>query len=249
MSQDVEPFLLGGEEELPMTFVVGAIGSDGWVLASDGRATVHGGGRTMRSSYETQKLRYENQIATAIFGDECAQIARDRIVEELKPDPTKLFDGLWQRELKGFADRVWQSERRLQNDGRPNRQKLDPTRQRGVLFAAVGCDRMLVLEIGKDSNITIRLTTCVAGDPGNPARFLIERYYEKQHVDQLAVLATHAIVQSTRFSTWISGLQAVVWHAGESDAAWLDANDYQARSQQLDRDMLAVMTTAMDAQG
>jgi len=235
MSQE---FLFGCEEELPMTFQVAMIGPDGWVLASDGRGTRQGQ-RTKRTTFETQKIRYDNQVASAPSGDEIAQIARDRIIEELSPDPTKLASSAFHRELERFAERIWEAESAVGIG------KISPGRDRGIIFMAVGSSTILYLGIGKQSNISPSITTCVAGDPHNAGIYFIERYYEKQPVNQLAVLATHTVTQAARINTMVSGMHAMAWRHGETDAKWLDADDYSLRSQQLERDMLAVMTTAM----
>jgi hypothetical protein len=231
-------------EGLPVTFQVALIGSDGWVLASDLRATMQGG---RRLTFETEKIRYENRIASAPFGDECAQIARDQIIDKLHPDPATLGTEEFKQTLERFSEKVWEKEYRLQNDGRPQSNKIRPGCERGIIFiSADSTHKIFILGIGKRSNFVSSVSKYVGGDPMNPASYLIERYYEKGYsVDQLSVLAAHAVVQSSRHNTLISGLQVMSWHAGDTDAKFLDADDYRARSQRLEREMFAVTMAAM----
>lgn len=117
-----------------------------------------------------------------------------------------------------------------------------------MIFTAVGGTNIVILGIGKQSNISVSNTKYVAGDPMNPASYLIERFYEKQYsIDELSVLAAHAVIQSARFNVMVSGMQGLTWRIGEKDAQPLDAADYQSRSQNLERDMMAVVLTAMGA--
>jgi hypothetical protein len=232
-------------EELPVTFQVAMIASDGWVLASDRRVTLQGPS-VKRTTYETKKIHYENQVASAPYGDESAQIARDRIIEELQPNAAKLLTSGFHREMERFAESVWQNEYESQCDDRPEPNKIRAGRERGVIFLAVGGTVIVVLQIGKQSNVSVITTKYIAGDPANPVVFLTERFYEKTHsVSELAVLATYSVAQARRFNVMISGMQALEWHIGQQDAKWLSAEDYELRSQKLEENMAAVMLAAM----
>lgn len=247
MSQDERIDSIVGEE-LPMTYQVAMIGSDGWILASDGQATIQGG-LVRRTSYQTQKIRYEDGVASAPFGDECAQITRDRIVAELKPDPNKLAQGAFHRELERFAERVWRAEFRSQNDGRPRDRRIRATRDRGIILLAKGSKSIFILGIGKQSNLSISITQYPAGDPTNPISFIAERYYDKSFtVNQLAVLATHCVVQASRFNALVSGLHGLAWREGEPDAQWLDEPEYIAHSQRLESTFFDALIGASNAE-
>jgi hypothetical protein len=228
-----------------MTFQVALIGCDGWVLASDGRGTSEGA-NARRITFETQKIRYENNVASAPCDDECGQIARDQILEHLEPDPTKFADAAFHRELERFANKIWQSEYDLQCDGREESHKIRPARDRGITFMAVGCKAIYFLAIGKESNLTMSTTKCVSGDPGNASASFVECYYDSEFsISELAILGTHAVVQAARFNTGVFGLHALSWHDGDTGAKWLDSEAYMAQSQKLEREMYEVMVAAM----
>jgi hypothetical protein len=60
-------------------------------------------------------------------------------------------------------------------------------------------------------------------------------------LEQLAVLATHCVVQAARYNNMISGLQALAWCESETDARWIDETEYRARSQELERQLMDTM--------
>jgi hypothetical protein len=154
--------------------------------------------------------------------------------------------GAFHRELERFAERVWESEYALQCDGRPELSKIRPTRDRGILFMAVESKIIFFLGIGKQSNLSPSTSKFITGDPGNASASFVEGYYDRKYsIDELSVLATHAVVQAARFNFMVSGLHALAWREGDTDAQWLDNVEYQARSQKLERKLLAVIETDM----
>jgi hypothetical protein len=103
----------------------------------------------------------------------------------------------------------------------------------------------VILGIGKPSNLFTSCTRYI-GDPANPISFMVERYYDERHsVDQLAILATHAVVQAGRFNSMVSGLTAVLWREGKGEVNQLNDMEYIAKSQALEQEMMGVVAMAM----
>ena len=226
-----------------MTFQVAMIGSNGWVLASDGRATIQGG---IRSTYQTEKIRYENDVATAPFGDECALIARDRLLVELQPDPAKMNSGDFHHRLARLAEEIWLAEYEAQK-GRPEANRIRAERERGIIFLCPGINTIFVLGIGKQALVQTSTSRWVAGDSQNSATFVIQRYYDKSYsTDALAMLAAYAVVSAAALNpTMISGLELMLWENGASAAEWLNADDYEVQCKLLDAKISSVIREAM----
>jgi hypothetical protein len=231
-------------EELPVTFQAAMIASDGWVIASDTRSTLQGG-NWKRQTYETDKLVCGNRLVSAVFGDECAMVARERILSELKPSPESLLDSAFRSKMERLTEKIWTKERQTQSGLRRDT-ILSPMRIRGILFLAVGQKGIWLLGIGKQSLFSNSTNKYIAGDPTNPAVFLAERYYDKQRtVNELAFLAAHVVTESRRFNTMIDGLRIVGWRENTDDLVEFDEAQYERRSRELDSGMAALMFSAM----
>lgn len=231
-----------------MTFQVAMIADDGWLLVSDERALLQGGGLFVRATFDTPKIRYDLGVASAPFGDPCALIVRDRIIEELKPDPRKMSDEKFHRDLERRAEKVWRMEYKSQR-GKPS-QRLSPSRDRGVIFLSRGSKTIFILQIGKTSSLAISTTKYIGGDLGNPARFFTECYYDKARpVAELVMLAAYSVTMANKFNQqMISGLQVLRWQDGaehDSEADWLDASEYLSRSKMLQDNMAQVIESAL----
>jgi hypothetical protein len=231
------------EEELPMTFQVAMIGSDGWVLASDGQATTQGG---IRGTYQTDKIRYQQGVASAPFGEDCADLARNRILAELLTAPTTFLNDDFRRKMEVLAEQVWEAEYQSQSDGRSEDRKLSPLRTRGIIFTTALDGPIWHLAIGKQSALLTSTTKYIGGDSLNPARYFIEEYYDQRlSIRDLSLLAAHAVTKAARWNHMVSGLQLLIWRKGESDPEWLNAADHENRSKLLDKELSKIVQKAM----
>jgi hypothetical protein len=215
-----------------MTLQVAMLGRDGWVLASDTKGTLQGGG-WVRQTYQAQKILYRNGVASAVYGDESAMVARQEITD-LNPAPKDFDDPAFQQRIAQTAKDVWEREFKTQ--------PISQGRDRGIIFMAVGHKTIWNLAFGKEGLVRFDYSRLITGDPFNPVIFLSERYYQPDHtVSELAILAAHIVVQGRRSNSMVDGLELITWCNGDVDAQWRDASLYEKKSEMLDQDILELV--------
>jgi 20S proteasome alpha/beta subunit len=185
-------------EELPVTFQVGLIGSDGWVLASDTLETLDTGAQILASA--TDKLYEDDKVVVAFSGDDWSRKARDRVIEKIRDSseaPRKV--------LTDIGNAVWQEIP----------EQVKPRARRTLIVAFTdNPKRFYFLELGKGMLLEKR-DFVTAGDDQNPAHFFIQRYYVRgaateNTIDQLKLLAAHTIRQASRHNSRVQGLDMIV---------------------------------------
>jgi hypothetical protein len=211
------------------------VASNGWVLASDRRGILQGG-NWKRLSYDTDKIIYRNKVVATFYGDECAIIARDRILNELKLKPDSLVDNDFHPKMETLSRRVWKSEKR-------SHPALSPNRDRGIIFLAVGHKRVFTVAFGRDAVVHSSTTRWIAGDPANPIVYFPERFHDvNASMNEMALLAAYTVVYAKYFNTFgIDGLDIIGWQEGWPDAQWLDAEKYSESAKNLDNQISAIM--------
>jgi hypothetical protein len=211
-----------------MTIQVAMIAADGWVLASDRQGAMQGS-NWKRHTYETEKIVFRNGVVSAVYGDECAIIARGRILDELKPTPDVISDPDFQKKAEKLAVQVWETEA----TAFPG---ISAGRDRGIIFMTVGQKVIRSLAFGKLPVSHSSSTRWIGGDKANVAIFFSERYYDiRLPTMELAVLAAHTVVQAARFNPiGIRGLDLIAWQAGRPEAEILDSAKYEEYSRTLD---------------
>jgi hypothetical protein len=216
-------------EELPVTLQVAMIASDGWVIASDERSTLQGPG-WIRQQHDTDKIAYRSGVASFVWGDECALIAQQRILDELRPIAESIGKPEFRQAARGIAQEVWQSLARSTSF------KLAPEGIRGITFAAVGNKQeMWDLTFGEHSRMIPIDTKRVFGDPANPVIFFSEQYYEKKaKAAELAILASHIVLQGVRYNRMVGGLKVMTWSEPDTAPRVLDSTELTKRSQALE---------------
>ena len=186
-------------DEMAVTLQVGMVASNGWVLASDQRSTLQGL-QWMRQTYQTEKIVCRNDIATLAWGDECALIARQAILDDLKPSRDTIATDAFQEAARERATAVWR-----QNPEYPKE------RVRGVVLASVGHKKIWHLSFGELAVTHDQRSKTVYGDPANPIAFFSEEFHKSERtVDELAVLAAHIVVSGARYNAMIGGLNLIV---------------------------------------
>lgn len=220
-----------------MTLQVAMLGADGWVLASDTMGTLQGG-NWIRQTYQAKKILYHNRVASTVYGDESAMIARQRIVDELNPAPNDFASPEFFERITAKAVNIWETEFKTH--------PISAGRDRGIVFMAAGHKTIWDLTFGKQGVIKFDYSRLVTGDPCNPVIFLSQRYYRQEYtVNQLAFLASHIVVQGRRFNAMIGGLELMTWHEGDAEAQPVDPEPYEKQSATLDQDILDLTVKSM----
>ncbi len=222
-----------------MTLQVAMIAANGWVLASDRCGTIQGG-NWKRHTYDTEKIIYRNGIVSAVYGDECAIIARGKIFEKIDLKPDDLHEAAIQQEMENIAVGIFKSDEKT-FPGIPASRSV-----RGVVFIGVRTKTIWTLAFGESALFRPSSTRSFSGDEANPVAFLSERYYDQQRpVTHLAFLAAHTVLQGAKFNHGVGGLDLWMWQDGWSDAKPQDSAQYIKRSKALDAKFSKAMQTAM----
>jgi hypothetical protein len=204
-----------------MTLQVGMLASNGWVLASDERSTLQGG-EWLRQTYNTDKILCLNGVATLAWVDECAMVARQKILDDLRPTPDIVATDEFQNAARECAKNVWR-----QHPG------YQPEKVRGVVLASVGHKQIWHLAFGQEAFTQSNASKTVYGDPANPIVFFSEEFYKPERsVDELAFLAAHIVTAGAKYNSMVGGLRLIVWREGTDELKFLDASLFEARSKQ-----------------
>jgi hypothetical protein len=217
-----------------MTLQVGMVAHDGWVLTSDTQGTLQGQG-WVRQTYQTDKILCRNGVATLAWGDECAMIARQAILDRLTPTPTTIGSDTFSEAARDIAVETWKA-----NPG------SSPQRTRGIVFASVGHKKLWHLSFGEQAVIHDQMNKQVYGDPSNPVIFFSEEFYRPSlTVRELTLLASHIVLQGARWNAMVYGLAIVIWKESSDQLELVDPTSYIERSTQLSRDLHELMSRTM----
>ncbi len=201
-----------------MTLQIAMIGSDGWILASDTRATYQGDDRYIRDTSEERKIEWLDEfgLAYAWAGAPCAQAAARDLRAALKGK--KIDPGLseLQDPICGLCNGAWKKEHRRQ----PFSQQIGQL----IVVAPDSPTSFLRVEIDKESSVHQVFTKAVTGDGSSPAKFFVERYYDRRSsVEKLKLLSAHTVLMARHFNSMIDGLQMLVCRDGV--VSWLSDSE------------------------
>jgi hypothetical protein len=181
------------QEEVPVTLIVGMIGKDGWVLASD-RIRIDSEAIRVRSHIEKITTDESLGLSYAFYGDDCAILTGDQLIKNggmLRDlaNETRFRQWLWE-----LGNNSWQ----WVVDSTPNehKAKFPPNYlYRGLLICLRSSpNRFWWMQIGQQSLVTTVTNKVVVGDGTNSARFFIDHCYSPEmSVAQLSMLAAHTI--------------------------------------------------------
>lgn len=182
-------------EEIPVTFQIGMVGSDGVLLASDRLASQSAtdGPGPYRDTFRTDKIRIteSKRIAYCCAGDKLSIEAGRKIagsIAELQGDYA-IQQGIYSYGSEAI------SEERQRMAGKQPWERL-----RGgslLLVTSVPSLGLWRVDIALDRNIPCALKVedkIWVGDNTTPAAFFPERYYQKRPIEELVFLAAHTVL-------------------------------------------------------
>ena len=196
-----------------MTFQIGLVGTDGFVIASDRKA--HFAQRT-RWGASTDKLSVseENGIITAFSIDDIAlNVSSDLVRLEIPMGAqTETVRAL----LKEASDKSWKTHIPKKRDGTPGSNTVSK-----VIFGCGKNSNSLWLVDVQESSVVRRIEDrCFAGDQINPAVYFAERYYAPgsglRPINELIFVATHTVLMGAPLNNAIEGLQLAICRVGQN---------------------------------
>lgn len=219
-------------EDIPMTFQIGIVGTDGVLLASDECYIDPGLGQGARTRYRGQKIfiRGDGQIAYCAAGDDWAAMSAERHSDSFTGNLVIYQNMVLARE---FA--------------------IDDCLTRKGKFFAEENRHGTVLAVHREPKVELwhmdvmfrgQLPICISdrvciGDTGNPAVFFLERYLPpgaKLSLDKLKFLAAHSIAMAEKINpTGIGGLEMVLCREDRFERVSAEEINYlKSQSEDLD---------------
>jgi len=193
---------LSWEELNSMTLQVVMQGNDGIVLASDTCGTEIQ--EDLRSNYDVQKITSvaDRGFSYAPSGDRCSLLVGDRIVKESRAG--RVISAEMLREI---ASKVY--EEQSQALGSQWQKEVN----RKLLLVQYHIPMIWRVDIKSESTAETVIGQATAGDGGNAARFLIQRYFRQNlPVEKLKLLAAHFILMGGHLNTaMVKGLEMAVY--------------------------------------
>lgn len=202
-------------DEIPVTFQIGMVGSDGVLLASD---RAHTRPDSVRTTFSAEKLTIISSESSAYCyccaGDDYTQMIADRICRLEKPEHTSAKEFFLLKASLAFE------KLRASFDAYS-------TGPSGSIFLACGSEYVDLIRIslhGKQDGLTVEKidNRDFAGDGLNPAAFFIERYlpsgkYVKLPLEKLKLIAVHTILMASELNpVGIHGIDIVLCPHGKS---------------------------------
>jgi hypothetical protein len=190
------------EERIPMTLQVGLIGSDGFVLASDTKAS-NGFGSTT-----TRKLILVGPMVCAVSGDHILSTLGRKLIDAYKPEI------VWSERAESIVeDLPLPSYKRSQLSG-------------SLIFALPEWDVFQEVSVTSGVVASMPFNPAFGGDSPNLATYFCKAYYSSSKtVQELSVLAAHTIIEAARVNpSSIGGLEIVVGRKGE-EARYLNESE------------------------
>lgn len=192
-----------------MTFILGLVGTDGLVIASDKKASYW---EDTRTSSTTRKLYWneETGIACAIAGDAVTPFIAKEICK-LRIDPGLAEDGLYdllqQTVYSHWHANVPKKRHNSEPDRNPDSKLLITLVRNPNHLWRIDASR-------HNSGTKSYLDKTHAGDQSNPSKYFLE-FYEHPHllpVNALVFLAAHIVCEAAAANpTGIGGLDMLTW--------------------------------------
>jgi hypothetical protein len=217
------------EECAPVTLQVVLLGSDGVVIASD-TCAVNFNPRhpSFRTTDIISKIVVESQLVYTFAGDECAKKVGAAVAHQLREHSEPLSAELIEKVANGTLDE-WRRNS-CGNDRVDYRKNIwvQNTDARFAIWFALHNERD-----GKFEAVSCPVSydgkgRVFAGDESNPARYIVERYYDKcptRDISSLKRLAAHVILTGKTFSSNVSGLEMVVGNSNGFE--WVPSEEIQ----------------------
>jgi hypothetical protein len=205
-------------EDIPMTFQVGLVGTDGVLIASDMRAS--GSGR-YRTSETVSKLNWNSDsgIACAVTGDKSSVHAALEICSSAIPENATVPDVY--DELQRAVTSSWEKYRATM----PEKMRIDnPRADSRLIIATPKRSHGHLWQIDADrqwSSTGPCRDKAFQGDVENAAVYFLERFYRTPRllpVRDLALFAAHIVLEAGALNpTGVGGLEMLTWQFGEAE--------------------------------
>lgn len=204
-------------EEIPMTFQVGLIGIDGFVLASDTQLSQVGGEQQFRFSSTTTKISFNSEkgMAWCITGDRSVVLAEHKFSGLLR-NANGDFDEIPDL-LRKASKEAW---RESFNGASVTRDRIGYQRRLTVVKSDGKKHLGWMLDMFETPDCQSFRDKTISGDAANLASFFVECFYSygspHRSVEQLKSLAATTIVFGGRLNpTGVAGLEMVVCSDGK----------------------------------
>ncbi len=194
-----------------MTFQVAMLGSDGFIMASDTKIVREA---EVRSSSSSTKIfsHPKRGLVCACSGQEVSLLAKDRLFETVEDTPLDQ-PHMW-KVLMEVAGATW---RHCYGE-----EAVVPhiAQEKGTLLVAEFGEqgpKLWTVDIAYTPVCEEVQDKAVAGDRGNPATFILERYFQaNSSVDDLSFLAAHTVLLAGQLnSAAIQGLEILICKDGQ----------------------------------
>ena len=183
-------------EEIPVTFQIGIVGSDGVLLASDRRYTRPG---PVRTTFDADKIKISGNVAYCCSGDDLTQIAAD--------DACLIWASKKTRSKESLVTSIVDSLGKLEKWNIPG----------SILLANDAGSHVELFRVDIYSRATCPIVCQIdnrdyQGDGFNAAAFFVERYlpannFKQRPLEQMKLIAAHAMLMaSTLNPTGVHGL-------------------------------------------
>jgi hypothetical protein len=225
-------------EEVPTTFQVGIVCSDGILLASDQKVTYSGG---YRNSANSLKIRYKDgNIACCAGGGPYPDMAAESAINDYREQQHA-------DDIGEFMDRLCKEAMDVaKNDHEVPDSELN--RQQGTILIAqrvakkTALWRVDVQTRGSRSHRIARIRDrCFSGDEANSACFFTERYRGQswlRPMDDLLFLAAHTVYMANKVNqTGVDGLDILLCRDGNEPFEFVargKIDELARRSEELD---------------
>lgn len=195
-----------------MTLQIGLVALDGFVIASDRKAVRNprelppmGRRLSVRSSSRILKIlsAANGGLVCAFSGDDLSMV----VAQGLIVTSPKRFDN-----DAHVEEYLTATSREIISRGKnPEGQQII-----AALPNSQGCGRLWHLRFVPHPVAQVEHERIYGGDEGNPAAYLIERYYRPSYsVDCLKLLAAHFVIEGARFSSFVADLDVLISKSGE----------------------------------
>jgi hypothetical protein len=239
---DTDVYVTAGEVP-PMTFQIGMVANDGWLIASDQKETLLGFSTSAtRVGAGGQKIRFDADkgIAFAAWGEQWMFKLGQSLIENFSPSWRSDSDTFWSA-LTGEAKSAWKREKELRSN------LNEDWSLRGLMVGIAGAPKALwTVDVGEQIYISPRPDFMPTGDVCNAAMFFPQRYYKRLSVDQLKLLAAHTVLLAHDFNTaGVGGLEMLVCKDDKFNFLKEDEiATLRELSEQIDSSWRAIMTGA-----
>jgi hypothetical protein len=196
-------------EEYPMTFQIGLLGADGFVLASDTKATFLNKTLGGRTDANTHKIVVGADLVCAYSQDDFGLKVATEMAKISLPAKENWADV--HEILTNCANDTWRAHVPKKYDGTPG-SNVTP---RVIACCLAPCpDRLWLIDVKESSDVRPITDKCYGGDLTNAAVFWGDRFYSVnslQPVSNLTLLAAHSILMAHELNRqFVDGLEIYV---------------------------------------